>query len=385
MNAAGPPFQSQAKLWLTAFVVSALINALLILAIGFWVVANLVIHTPRHEAASFESVALIVPQVVAGGAIVGEEEAAPAVPPPAEPSFARTSPDQVEEKPDSPDFIGERNTRATSDAAPLAEAPDLPRQKGREPRWEDEIETTESDYQDGDLAHNQSATPDSPAMQQSVVPPAEPLDPADPVQPPASDTGVPPLPEPPLERLAEGPVPVDRRVKESPEPEELPKPAPPERSEEGKEEPEEPEKPVEPTQPATPAPESPSSPGFRGNQKKTRLEGSISRLGRSALDVEDSLLGRYHAAVSRAVEKEWQRNCVRNRDYITPGQLTMRVMLEASGKVRSVGFMEELGVGNIPKGFTLNSIRDAEIPAMPGELKKQLDGEPLELIYRFNF
>jgi hypothetical protein len=85
------------------------------------------------------------------------------------------------------------------------------------------------------------------------------------------------------------------------------------------------------------------------------------------------------------VEKEWQRNCVRNRDYITPGQLTMRVMLEASGKVKSVGFVEELGVGNIPKGFTLNSIRDAEIPAMPGDLKKQLDGEPLELIYRFNF
>ncbi len=381
MNAAGPPFQSQAKLWLTAFVVSALINVLLILALGFWVVANLVIHAPRSEAASFESVALIVPQVVAGTPTVSAETE-PVVPPSAKAAFARTSPDQAAEKPDSPDFIGEQNTRATSNAAPLAEAPDLPSQKGREPLWEDEIETTESEYQDGDLAHNRSAPPDSPAMQESVVLPAEPVDPADPIQPPASDTGVPPLPEPPMERLAEGPVPVDRRVKESPEPEAPPKPAPPERTEEGKEKQEDQEKPVEPTQPASPAPQ---SPGFRGNQKKTRLEGSISRLGRSALDVEDSLLGRYHASVSRAVEKEWQRNCVRNRDYITPGQLTMRVMLEASGKVRSVGFMEELGVGNIPKGFTLNSIRDAEIPAMPGELKKQLDGEPLELIYRFNF
>jgi transketolase C-terminal domain/subunit len=166
MNAAGPPFQSQAKLWLTAFVVSVLINALLILAFGFWVVANLVIHAPRNEAASFESVALIVPQVVAGAPIVDEEETTPAVPPSAKPSFARTSPDQADEKPDSPDFIGERNTRATSDAAPLAEAPDLHSQKGREPLWEDEMETTESDYQDGDLAHNRSATPDSPAMQQ---------------------------------------------------------------------------------------------------------------------------------------------------------------------------------------------------------------------------
>lgn len=184
------------------------------------------------------------------------------------------------------------------------------------------------------------------------------------------------------ERLAEGPVPVDRKVKEMPEAEESPKPATAERAEEGKEQkPEDPAKP--PAKPQTAG--NPNAPGFRGNQSKTRLEGSISRTGRSALNVEDSVLGRYHATVSRAVEKEWQRNCVRNRDYITPGQLTMRVMLEASGKVRSVGFIEEFGVGNIPKGFTLNSIRDAEIPAMPADLKKQLDGEPLELIYRFNF
>ncbi len=382
MNAAGPPFQSQAKLWLTAFVVSALLNVVVILALGFWLVANLVMRPSQQDPVPFESVAFIVPQLAAAPAdlVLSPDQVPPA--PPASPSFARTSPDQAEEKPDSPDFIGERNTRATSDSAPLADSPDLPSQKGREPRWEDEIETTESEYQDGDLAHNRSATPDSPVVQEPVDPP---LEPADAVQPPAADAGVPPIPEPPMERIAEGPVPVDRRVKESPEPEEPPKPSPPERSEEGKEKQEEPGKPVEPTPPASPASQSPQSPGFRGNQKKTRLEGSISRVGRSALDVEDSVLGRYHATVSRAVEKEWQRNCVRNRDYITPGQLTMRVMLEASGKVRSVGFMEELGVGNIPKGFTLNSIRDAEIPAMPGELKKQLDGEPLELIYRFNF
>lgn len=382
MNAAGPPFQSQAKLWLTAFVVSALLNVVIILAIGFWALANLVINSPRLEQAPFESVALIVPQVAAEVPVMNLEGEPAIPPPPANPAFARTSPDQVEEKADSPDFIGERNTRATSDAPPMADAPDLPNQNGREPLWEDEIETTESDYQDGELASNRSATPDAPAIPESVISPVEPMTPADPAISPAADVGKPLLPEPPEERLVEGPVPVDRRVKESPESEEPPKPAPPERTEEGKEETKEQGVPAEPSKPAV---ETSESPGFRGNQKKTRLEGSISRTGRSALDVEDSLLGRYHAAVSRAVEKEWQRNCVRNRDYITPGQLTMRVMLEASGKVRSVGFMEELGVGNIPKGFTLNSIRDAEIPAMPAELKKQLEGEPLELIYRFNF
>ena len=378
MNAAGPPFQSQAKLWLTAFVASALLNAGVVVAIGFWALANLVIAPPGLEDASFESFAMIVPQAATGMPAPGAEVEVE-VPPPANRDFARTSPDQVEERSDSPDFIGERNTRATSDAPAVADAPDLPSQKGREPLWEDEIETTESEYQDGELPTMRSDAPDAPAIPETVVSPVEP---ADPVPSPAADPGKPPLPESPEERLAEGPVPVDRRVKESPEPEEAPKPAPPERAEEGKEENGTQGMPADPSKPSV---NSKESPGFKGNQKKTRLEGSISRTGRSALDVEDSLLGRYHASVSRAVEKEWQRNCVRNRDYITPGQLTMRVMLEASGKVRSVGFMEELGVGNIPKGFTLNSIRDADIPAMPAELKKQLDGEPLELIYRFNF
>lgn len=384
MNAAAPPFQSQAKLWLMAFVLSVAVNAVLLVVLGFWMVAALVIRPPDETSTSWESTALIVPQV--GAAVPDAVELTPAPPEPAKnPDFARTSPDQREEAPESPDFIGERNTRATSDATPRPDGPDLPSQKGREPRWEDEIETTESKYQDGELAHDRMADPADPVSEEPVppVPPVEPA-PAEPAT--ASDspeTGRKAV-EPAMkeERLAEGPVPVDRAVPEQPEAEESPKPAAAERAEEGKEQdPADASKPAAKPQTAS----NPNAPGFRGNQSKTRLEGSISRTGRSALNVEDSVLGRYHATVSRAVEKEWQRNCVRNRDYITPGQLTMRVMLEASGKVRSVGFIEEFGVGNIPKGFTLNSIRDAEIPAMPAELKKQLDGEPLELIYRFNF
>ena len=85
------------------------------------------------------------------------------------------------------------------------------------------------------------------------------------------------------------------------------------------------------------------------------------------------------------MEKEWQLNCVRNRDYITPGQIIVRFVLEPSGKVRSLTFLEEFGVGAIQKGFTSESIRTAKIPAFPDELKKQLNGEPLEVTYSFTF
>lgn len=370
MSTVGPPFQSQARLWLTAFIASALLNLAVWVLLGLWVLGRIVIAPPAAEAAPPETVAWIVPQVVAA------EAAAPAVPEePARPSFARTSPDQEEAVPEKPRFIGERNTRATSDAAPVAAAPDMPSQKGREPVFEGEVETTESRYQDGELSSDRIGQPAAAVPQPASPPPPAPEDPAaKPADAPAAEI------MPAKERLAEGPVPVDRMVRETPR-EEPPKPPTSARASESKQT--DPSK--NPTAEAPKPAANPAAPGFRGNQKKTRLEGSITRSGRSALDVEDSLLGRYHAAVSRAVEKEWQRNCVRNRDYITPGLLTMSFLLDASGKVRSVMVVEDVQVGAIPKGFTLNSIHDAEIPAMPGELKKQLGGEPLELIYRFNF
>jgi hypothetical protein len=135
--------------------------------------------------------------------------------------------------------------------------------------------------------------------------------------------------------------------------------------------------------PAAPTP--PDDPAFRGFQRKTAIVGSISRTGRSALDVEDTPLGRYQATISRAVELEWQRNCVRHRDFITPGFLTVRFFVEPGGKVRSVQFVGDMETGEVQKGFTLNSIRDAEIPPMPQPLRKQFAKEPLELMFRFYF
>lgn len=115
------------------------------------------------------------------------------------------------------------------------------------------------------------------------------------------------------------------------------------------------------------------------------MVGSISREGRSSLEVSDTALGRYEAIISRAVEQEWQRNCVRHRDFITPGFLTVRFFIEPGGKVRSVQFVGDMETGEIQKGFTLNSIRNAEIPAMPPTLAKEYAKEPLELVFRFYF
>lgn len=309
-------------------------------------------------------------------------------PPPAsakKPEFIRTSEDQTATPPEKPAFIGERDTLATSDRSPDPNAPDTPSQKGIKPRAPDHIETTESRYQDGSPKSSQAAKPESPPAPMPTPPTPNPdptlADNATPGEnsetPGKDDTQSSP---PPRDKLMAGPNPVDVPVpRDVPKKSEI-KPTPPKTAKAGKPAP----KPSELPKPPAAKPVV-NDPAFKGYQRKTAIVGSISRTGRSALNVADSALGRYQATISRAVEQEWQRNCVRHRDFITPGYLTVRFFVETNGKVRTVQFVGSMETGEVQKGFTLNSIRDAEIPPMPAALKKEYSKEPLELIFNFYF
>jgi hypothetical protein len=132
-------------------------------------------------------------------------------------------------------------------------------------------------------------------------------------------------------------------------------------------------------------PVAPADPALQTAARKAVIVGSISRSGRSALDVTDTPLGRYQATISRAVEQEWKRNCVRHRNFITPGFLTVRFYVEPSGKVRTVQFVGDMVIGEVQKGFTLSSIREATIPPMPAAIRKAYKKEPLEIIFNFYF
>lgn len=381
------------RLWAIAIAVSLLGNVVIFTLAGFASLASEKLRTqPRvtsQEKAPPASV-LITPDMIQraeGGATI-----APAHPPRAAPPEAvRTSEDQRGKRPDKPAFIGERDTEATSDRTPDPTAPPLPSQRGIAPRSDDDIETTESRYRDGPLSDpgragaampspSVPATPPAPQMppsEQAAAAAAPPASPSDTVKMP-SDAPTPAVP--PSAELLQGSNPVDVPVPK-PAPEKGPPPSPPSPSQDktAKVAPE--QKPPAP-KPATPKP---GEPGFSGYQRKTAIRGSISRSGRSALDVADTPLGRYQAVISRAVEQEWQRNCVRHRDFITPGFLTVRFFIEPSGRVKNVQFVGDMQTGEVQKGFTLNSIRDADIPAMPKEIRSDYADESLELIFNFYF
>ena len=350
----------EGRLWLLAFGWSLLINLGLLLVLGLGLLeSHLMGRRNEAKAVLIEPVLTIVPEIAAS--VVAPETQKDR----ARPRFARTSDEQQASEPvkDAP-FIGERSTRAASDQASVPTAPAQPSQRGVKPRDANDIETTQSKYQDGKLTEpskpresqrtTETATPSlAEREKKSATPPAAPTS--------------------PRSGLVQGPNPVDVAVSA----EEIKKPIAPEKP---------PQEAVASSAEAPkPAAEPKKDKEFRGNQRKTAMVGSISRSGPSALEVADTPLGRYQATISRAVEIEWQRNCVRHRDFITPGFLTVRFFVETSGKVRSVQFVGDMETGEVQKGFTLNAIRKAAIPPMPNALRKDYDDEPLELMFRFYF
>ncbi|MGB2402197.1 MAG: hypothetical protein ACPIA7_02180 [Akkermansiaceae bacterium] len=129
----------------------------------------------------------------------------------------------------------------------------------------------------------------------------------------------------------------------------------------------------------------PKKDGFSGHSRQTRVTGSITRQGKSALNVRNSPLGRYQALISEAVELQWRRNCEQHRDHIVPGVISMRFYVDQDGDVSGIKFQEVIGANFIERGFTQRALRQVELPKMPKSVQEELKGESLELIYNFYF
>jgi len=397
MTAAGKSSTTEERaIWLVSVLASLVINAALGLTlVSVSALERKVLKPLPSMPAAPDLVVEISPEMLKALAADTPEVAAP--------TFTQTTPDQQAARPERPRYFGEHDTRATSDAPPVAGALEVPSLAGREPRL-DEVQATQSDYQDGEIRPDPAVRTEPPAPA-PVVAAAPALRPAEsnavPV-PEGLETAAAPAklipemvgePAPAPAELLQGPSAVDTPQRLETAKAEAMVPAaeaPGEQAPAGEELRETPqEKPLSEAQQQAQAkpslPKPPRDPAFRGNQEKTKMQGSISRKGKSSLNVANTPLGRYQAQLSRAVELEWQRNCVRYRDLITPGFITVRFLIDAKGKVTTLSFVEAVEVGEVQKGFTLSSIRKAEIPPMPAELARELKGEPLELTFNFYF
>lgn len=291
--------------------------------------------------------------------------------------FARTSEDQAG-KPDAPtSILGERDTRAASEMPVTPGAkPNTPSQDGQNPLHPGHIETVDSNHQDGSVGEDQTGAETEMPQEATSRKDSSTTDQAPKLEVPKPDEGE--SAKLKNKHLEEGPMLPNtdggdgkKSIQDKAKTEQAPKEKPNEGSKkDGKGEASE---------------QDPKKNGFKGLSRKTKVTGSISRRGKSALNVKNSPLGRYQALISKAVELQWRRNCEQHRDHIVPGVMSLRFYVDENGNVSGIKFQEIIEGNYIERGFTQRAIRQAKLPKMSKSVIKELKGEPLELIYNFYF
>jgi len=128
-----------------------------------------------------------------------------------------------------------------------------------------------------------------------------------------------------------------------------------------------------------------SEAGFSSEKTKTRIIGSLSRDGKSALNVKSTALGKYYSTISKIIEREWQKNCYKYREHIQPGVISMQFFIDKNGKITNPKPYDVVSTSEIQIGFTMKAIRKSTLPKMPKDAQNELGDEKLELIYNFYF
>ena len=395
--------------WTKAFLVSVAVHVFLV---ALWIGAILLELFTVHSRDFVEDIIpkekyISMPmELVEAIQNATPEPEAPPEPETPEKSFQPTRANQeTAEAVTSERYFGERSTAAASEGDIMDEGLEVPSQEGREARTKNDLELADSDFSDGDT----EGTPGTPGEPVPLSPAALLTEPTPEAELAKTDPTTPTENAEPLEDLTqETPVfePTESEETTAEERLEMAKakaaellatsnsiPVP---KQEEAPEPEEKVAPEEAIPPPKAKPQpTPLSGGITGNRgqesgydreaKKTRMSGTIRRRGESSLEVEDSIKGRYFAQVNKQVEKAWQRECILRREHILPGVLSVSFAIDATGKVTGFRFDSRIAGGAIQEGFTMRAIQKAKIPAMPEEIKGELNGDRLEMNLTFFF
>lgn len=284
--------------------------------------------------------------------------------------FAKTSADTAQQTPEQADFVGARNTRASSDptARDLRSKDKAPAVHGKERQQDEEIVTFDQERQEGDLAaegkKDTQATPAAGASE-GEAPTEIPVPAASPSRIPAALTTL-PLPtdlfgEQPLTKQRDDSFPADK--------DEFPRPQQRARRRY--------------YDPALSA--EAQKPGFRTNERKTRSSGRFIFGKGAALNVEAIPRGAYEADIYRRIARYWYAACDEHRGDIIPGHITISLRINKQGRLENMLLISRKGASVSQQSFTFAAIRRAALPPMPLTVQQDIVGELLELIFTFHF
>jgi outer membrane biosynthesis protein TonB len=121
-----------------------------------------------------------------------------------------------------------------------------------------------------------------------------------------------------------------------------------------------------PREPRQPLPVQPPS-TFQPHTVKKRSLGTLSNLGKSALDAAETPLGRYKKEVDQAVQRSWNIARRARGDFATYGSLKVRFWIDRRGRVVEARVLKQ-DANPVMVDFSLVGIKMAKIPPMPKEL-----------------
>jgi hypothetical protein len=125
--------------------------------------------------------------------------------------------------------------------------------------------------------------------------------------------------------------------------------------------------------------------GFTPRSRKTRIAGVISANGKGSLNVTNTAIGRYQGEIFKKLETAWQMENISNRSLLAPGNVTLYFVVNEGGKVSRQKQMAIVGASGTQWGMILRALGGINIPKMPKDVVKELEGDPLEIIVTFNY
>jgi len=120
---------------------------------------------------------------------------------------------------------------------------------------------------------------------------------------------------------------------------------------------------------------------------KRRFKGRTNRNGIDSLAARGTASGRYLAAISKRITRNWQRACHDpvNGQHITNGMIKTTVTVGIDGAVQSVKVDYSEGATTVQQNFTREAVENTELPPFPADFRDEVGDEPIEVEFDFLF
>lgn len=125
-----------------------------------------------------------------------------------------------------------------------------------------------------------------------------------------------------------------------------------------------------------PTPQQPRS-AYRAQKRQTRLSGSITNRGASAVNAIGTPLGRYQKTLYDAVGSRWYYYVSRQRDLVSIGTLRLVFSVDRSGRVANLKVVENSSNESFAN-VCLQSVLEIQLPPIPEDVADTLPADGLD-------